>query len=384
MSIRTEGDGAFAALVACFMPELVCIAAATAAAALGVAAALPLTALGCFVLGFCVSRQTPSLHCKSAFRHHLVRAARPPPPPAALSKETSAGDHVVCGRARALSALGLTQAEREAVQRLAGRLPPGSAAAGCIITACRFFIGRKSDERRAAQAIDEYAQWRASLEVEPTYSPEVELAISQVYSPQLLEARDARGRPVVVAKIGNIDVALAASRNVSISMLLRRHISTLDRINDAIEASPEPLAGHLLVQDLSGCSVSKFIRSRSLLKRMLRVDQLYYPELLGHMVCLRAPKLATWAFGQIKPWVDPTTAGKITFTHDGPTETLGGTCSPQLIDEIMQVMVKGTAERDSLQLQPARAYWRPGAGAEAARREKQEREAGCGARCGEG
>jgi hypothetical protein len=240
------------------------------------------------------------------------------------------------------------------VQRLASRLTPGTAAAGCVFTACRFLIGRKGDERRAAQAIDEYVRWRTSLEKEPTYSPEVELAISQVYSPRLLEARDPRGRPVVVAQMGEIDIALAASRNVSISMLLRRHVSTLDRISAAIKASPEPLSGHLLIQDLAGCSVSKFVRARAFFKRALRLDQLYYPEMLGQMVCLRAPRLATWAFGQIKPWIDPTTAGKIIFAPDGPAEVLGGTCSPQLIDEIMRVMrVKKTADKDLLQLQHA-------------------------------
>jgi hypothetical protein len=347
------GDGAFAALAACFMPELKCLAAATAAAALGIAAALPLTALGCFSLGLWASCQTPSLSRERASMPQSLPAARPPPPPpppppAALPpKERSASDS---SGSLALSALKLSPATQAAVQRLSERLPPEYSAASRVITACRFLIGRKGDEIRAAHAIDEYVRWRATLEGEPVHSPEVELAISQIYSPTLLHTRDARGRPVVIAKIGRIDVCLAASRNISISMLLRRHISTLDKINAAIEASPEPLAGHLLIQDLAGCSVSKFVRARTLFKRMLRIDQLYYPEMLGDMVCLHAPKLATWAFGQIRTWIDPTTADKITVTQDGYAEVFGSKCSQQLIDEIVKVVSNGTSEnRQSLQ-----------------------------------
>jgi len=328
------------ALIVCFLPELTLLLSALLAALAGALAGSPALSLVCFTIGV----STMSLLDNEAGQgQHVDEEGNGDQP----GIESLAGpinlDPRSSNRPKSgpwdPAVLQLSDQEHATVQRLGARiLATCPVQSSRDITACRFLIGSKYDENRASRALDAYAQWRASLEEDVLYSPEIERAIAKVYSPQVMRFRDPKGRPVVLAKIGNIDVSMASSMNVSVAMLLRRHISTLDKISAKIEESADPLGGHLLIQDLSGCSVTKFIGSRAFFKRMLKVDQNYYPHLLGEMVCVHAPRLATWAFHQLKPFIDPATAKKVTITRDGPAEALRGRCSPELIEEIMQAV----------------------------------------------
>jgi len=327
-------------LAACFLPELAVLAAAVVAFGLrivGLSAAFVLFAAGCWFSG--PGEADP----------HQAGAATPPPasappkcPPEPQPKVHIAGrSHAGrTGPAQPVAAprhaAGLCRTEP--ITRLQARLPLATSESSRAATAARFLVGRNNHEAHAGAAIDAYVRWRAALGPEPTHSPETEAAIAHVYSPRLLRMRDRRGRPVVVVRLGDVDVSVAESRNVTVAMLLRRHISTLDRISAAIEASADPLAGHLLVQDLHGTTVAKFVRSRCFFQQMLRLDQAYYPELLGQLRCVRAPRLAAWAFEQVKSWIDPSSAAKVQLSRGGPAEALADVCSPELIEQILEVL----------------------------------------------
>mmetsp|Transcript_22987 Transcript_22987/g.50282 ORF Transcript_22987/g.50282 Transcript_22987/m.50282 type:complete len:377 (+) Transcript_22987:198-1328(+) len=220
--------------------------------------------------------------------------------------------------------------ELAALAELRSLLPAGTDEHACL----RFLRACRGDVRRAAIAFGETADWRAEQGLEPLtaegirhadaevdvgvrYSDAIEQAIESVYDPVFLDCYDNLGRPVVYVRLARMDCAAAGKQGVTTAMLLRRHVGTLEKIQRAVHLSPAgPMAGHLLVHDLEGCTISKFLRSRSLFRGMLHIDQKFYPELLGKLVCIRAPQLGVWAFHQIKPLIDPRTAAKVEM-HTG-------------------------------------------------------------------
>mmetsp|Transcript_1561 Transcript_1561/g.2545 ORF Transcript_1561/g.2545 Transcript_1561/m.2545 type:complete len:260 (-) Transcript_1561:111-890(-) len=201
----------------------------------------------------------------------------------------------------------ITGHEKAALRRLLPQLPAGTDA----FLACRFLRGHKGNVTKAAHACLQRSRWRASLKAELAYPEESETALCAIYSPRLLDWCDFFGRPIVYVPLGKLDCSAAASQGVTIEMLIRRHISTLEAIERAVDASANPLAGHLLVHDLHGCTATKFVRSRAFFKEILKIDSTFFPEILGKLICIRAPLMAAWAFSQIKQFLNPVTASKI-------------------------------------------------------------------------
>lgn len=252
----------------------------------------------------------------------------------------------------------LADGERAALAQLRALLP----AAVNEYATCRFLRGSKGDVSRAATSFGECADWRAAQGLSELssaalraplgdsdkgleYAAEVEAWLASVYCPKLLDGHDLHGRPVVYVQLGNLDLSAASRHAVTLDMLLRRHVATLEKILRAVHASPAgPLKGHLLIHDLHGCTLTKFVRSRALFRALLQIDQKYYPELLGKLVCVRAPRLAVWAFEQVKPFIDPHTAAKIEL-HTGakPHEALAAYLPVHRLPVELRNAASGTA-----------------------------------------
>ena len=75
---------------------------------------------------------------------------------------------------------------------------------------------------------------------------------------------------------------------------------------------------------------------------MIKLNQSYYPELLGCSVMINCPPLARWAFNQIKPWLDPNTASKIELHGSDWRKTVlkspNAGVTPELLAELEQVL----------------------------------------------
>lgn len=236
----------------------------------------------------------------------------PHPPP-----RLSSADLVSTARSEvALKALLLTAAEREAVKelrRLSGRDIDD-------FTAWRYVRANNGSAVKGAQAYAEYMVWREVESVDEILAepvdPKAAAILSDMYSPRLLESTDRYGRPVLFARLGKIDASKLAKAGVGIGVVMRHHIRACERMRIAVENSSQPELGHLMLSDVTGCSVTKFARSWRIWREVSIVGQRYYPELCGGICIVNGPSAAAWAIGQVKKILDPITAAKIEL-HTG-------------------------------------------------------------------
>ena len=100
----------------------------------------------------------------------------------------------------------------------------------------------------------------------------------------------------------------------------------------------DPLAGHLLIQDLRGCTVMKFVRSMKFWLGQGYAGQNYYPELLGNTIAVRGPPAAAWAVNTVKKFIDKKTGDKIELHSGEPAGPLSAYLDPDVLRECMALI----------------------------------------------
>lgn len=225
----------------------------------------------------------------------------PPPPPPAPSSPAGGGANAASGASAA------------AVEQLRRLVAPEVVAESL---ARRFVVANKGSPAKAAHMYRGYLKWRADTRVDgiaddPIHPPAIETALREGFSPRLLSGRDLRGRPVMLLPFGTLDVAKMGREGVTVSMIVRRHVRELEKLQRVIDGSADPSAGHLCLIDIKGCSALKFVKGWKLWNALSHLSSKCYPELLGKCVLVRGPKIAGWAVDQSKKFLDPVTASKI-------------------------------------------------------------------------
>ena len=126
-------------------------------------------------------------------------------------------------------------------------------------------------------------------------------------NPMILEGLDFEARPVMVISAGALDCAALKKKGITLAMLVRRHVKAMEELQAHIDASPNPYAGHLMILDIGGCTVGKFIGAWRFWREIARVGEAFYPELAGKMAVVRGPSLAGWAIDKVKQFLDEKT-----------------------------------------------------------------------------
>lgn len=155
----------------------------------------------------------------------------------------------------------------------------------------------------------------------------------------MLKGRDKLGRPILYIALGGVDVPALERKGVSIDDLIRCSIRSSEQVRLAVESSVDPLAGHLLINDLglgtdNPCTATKFITALRFWVAQGALGQNYYPEMLGHTCVIRGPPAAAWAVTQIKRFLDKKTADKIELTSCDPYIALGEYISADVLSEL--------------------------------------------------
>lgn len=183
----------------------------------------------------------------------------------------------------------------------------------------RFVAAHGCDHHKAARQWRDYVEWREreSLDAvlrEPPLEPALEEALQAGYNPRLLEGWDLKGRPVLLSRVGAFDFPALRRQGVTMQMVVRRHIQTMERISLAVNASPCPYDGHLLLLDLDGSSLTLFLKSWRVWQEIISIGNLYYPNLLGGVCIVRGPPSGRRAIGMIKTLLDGETSAKLNYS----------------------------------------------------------------------
>ena len=100
---------------------------------------------------------------------------------------------------------------------------------------------------------------------------------------RLIDGYDLQNRPVMIANLGNVDISRQKAMGLTVAMMVRRHAKAMEQLLKRIEDAPNPHAGHLLIFDIGGCTVTKFIRAWPFIREVAHMGQAYYPEVLGKL-----------------------------------------------------------------------------------------------------
>lgn len=206
------------------------------------------------------------------------------------------------------------------------------------VTALRFLRARSLDVAKSKAMLEAYLAWREAEQVDDVlrevFDPEIEAVLAEHFAPRLLRGRDKLDRPVLYCALGGVDVPALAKKGVTVEMLIRRYTRAVEEVRLAVEAADDPLGGHLLIQDLRGCTATKFMRSLQFWRQQAHMAQNYYPEMLGKTCVVRGPPAAAWAVSMIKKFLDRKTADKIELTSCEPRQPLSVQCPEETLAEL--------------------------------------------------
>ncbi|KOO31933.1 sec14 cytosolic factor [Chrysochromulina tobinii] len=182
-------------------------------------------------------------------------------------------------------------------------------------TGRRFVRAKKGDLKGAAKQYRAFLAWRKKERIdevltEPLHAPEIEAELQRV-GMRPLDGHDLAGRPVVVAALGRWDMHHLKKHGVTLPMLVRRHAKAMELLVQHVREAPDPLAGSLLIFDLSGCSASKFLGMWGYIREIAPICEQYYPELLGKMYLVRGSSWLKWGVDKVKLILDPVSATKM-------------------------------------------------------------------------
>lgn len=220
-------------------------------------------------------------------------------------------------------------------------------------TLLRFLQARDFNIEKAASMLQDSLQWREEHRIDDILSEYKTPAVIEKYFPGGWHHHDKDGRPLYVLRLGNMDVkGLLKSVGEDELLKLTLHICEegLKLMKEATKMCEKPIWSWCLLVDLDGLSMRHLWRPGvKALLRIIETVEKNYPETMGRVLIVRAPRVFPVLWTIVSTFIDENTRSKFLFfggpdcmhTEDGleqyiPTETipsfLGGS-SKTLIHE---------------------------------------------------
>ncbi|CAE7682630.1 SEC14 [Symbiodinium microadriaticum] len=134
--------------------------------------------------------------------------------------------------------------------------------------------------------------------------------------PHALVGVDKAGHPIYWEQTGLISTRLGRLKHeTTLQALVTRHIRLQEmlhvrRIFES-KRTGRNIEKSTIVFDLKGVSMTPDFFGIEYMRKMLEIDQNFYPERLSHMVFINAPWFFSALYALFSAWIDPVTAEKI-------------------------------------------------------------------------
>lgn len=153
---------------------------------------------------------------------------------------------------------------------------------------------------------------------------------------------DKSGRPLLIERPGAWDVdTLTREVTEAEEQVMRAHVHVSERVRLAVDGAA-PSAGDgraVLVFDMAGLSL-RLLASKTLLRplsRMSRLDADHFPDTVGSIFVVNAPRIFSAAWAVASPFVAEGTQKKVavfswaaaTAAHEALRDSCGAACLPQ-------------------------------------------------------
>ena len=194
----------------------------------------------------------------------------------------------------------------------------------------RFIRARQWDVEKACQMLNAHFKWRVEKNIAELYQggphPDAEY-ITRFY-PHGYHGVDKSGRSVYIERIGQIDMPRLLNQLTPekiVEYFSREcEVQLRERLPACCLHNGSVVDRSLTILDLNGLSfrLATHTIARKVLKQVIQVQQDNYPEMMGQMVLLNAPRVFSLAWSAVKPMLDERTVAKIKIFSSDYKETL--------------------------------------------------------------
>lgn len=188
---------------------------------------------------------------------------------------------------------------------------------------CRFLRARQNDICKATDMITKWWDWWNTPMVngitprnilDTTVDPDEDLYTQ--HAPHALQGLDKCGRPIYWERTGMISNTYHNIKRVkTVDDLLVRHVRLqelmLVRSYHSSLARSEPIEKIVVINDFKDLCYTPDFSSITYCRRLLQLDQQFYPERLANIVMINAPWFFSTLYALVSPFIDPVTAAKI-------------------------------------------------------------------------
>lgn len=196
-------------------------------------------------------------------------------------------------------------------------------------TLMRFLRARQLDLGKATEMYTRHRRWRTAFGADTIgdFDFHERNQVIEVY-PSGYHQTGRLGHPVYIERVGKLDVD-SLLEITTIDRYLKAHVQNYEAMVEhkfpscALEYKT-PVSQIITIMDLEGVSMGFFFNSKnkSILKRVISLDQDNYPECLYKMFVINAPWMFTAAYSVFKTFFDPATLQKIKIMGDDFMEEL--------------------------------------------------------------
>ncbi|CAL8074678.1 unnamed protein product [Orchesella dallaii] len=211
----------------------------------------------------------------------------------------------------------------------------------------RFLRARDFNIEKAREMLSQSLNWRKKYQVDKILSEYETVEVIKDYFPGGWHYHDKDGKPLFVLRLGMMDVKgliKSVGEEGLLKMTLQCCEEGLRHIEDATAQSGHPVTTWTLLLDLEGLNMRHLWRPgiRALL-RIIEIVEANYPETMGRVLIIRAPRVFPVLWTLVRTFIDERTCSKFFFyagnDYQGPgglpdyipddylPDFLGGTCT---------------------------------------------------------
>ncbi|XP_059157139.1 SEC14-like protein 1 [Physella acuta] len=189
----------------------------------------------------------------------------------------------------------------------------------------RFLRAREFNVEKAREMLVHSLAWRKLHNIDKILDGYKPPEVLETYYPGGWHYCDREGRPLYIIKLGQMDVK-GLMRSVGEEAILRHVLAVneegLRRAEDATQRRGYPVSACTCIVDLEGLSMRHLWRPgiRALL-RIIETVEANYPETMGRLLIVRAPRVFPVLWTLVSPFIDENTRNK--FMIYGGKDYLG-------------------------------------------------------------
>lgn len=184
-------------------------------------------------------------------------------------------------------------------------------------TLLRFLRARDFSIDKATTMLQESLQWRAEHRIDDILSEYKTPVVVEKYFPGGWHHHDKDGRPLYILRLGNMDVkGLLKSVGEDELLKLTLHICEegLKLMKEATKLFEKPIWNWCLLVDLDGLSMRHLWRPGvKALLRIIETVEKNYPETMGRVLIVRAPRVFPVLWTIVSAFIDENTRSKFLF-----------------------------------------------------------------------